>query len=108
MSTKICFTYNDRDYVLEYTKETIKQMESHGFVASRITEAPMTVLPDLFAGAFLANHKFTNRKIIDEIYGKMLNKSELIDTLSQMYSEPIKALTEDSGDEGNGIMWAKE
>lgn len=106
-TTKISFTYNDRDYVLEYTKETVKQMESRGFVASRVAEAPMTVLPDLFAGAFLANHKFTNRKIIDEIFEKMGDKSALIETLSLMYNEPIKALMEDDGDEGNAIAWTK-
>ena len=106
MSTKISFTYGDKDYVLEYTKATVKQMEDRGFVASRVTEAPLTVLPDLFAGAFLANHKFTNRKIIDEIFDLMQDKGALIETLSQMYNEPIKALMED-GDEGNGIAWTK-
>lgn len=105
--TKICFTYKDRDYELYFTKETVKQMEARGFVASRVTEAPMTVLPDLFAGAFLAKHKFTNRKIIDEIFEIMTDKAALIDTLSQMYSEPLMALMEDGG-EGNGIVWTKE
>lgn len=105
MATKINFSFDGKDYCLEYTKQSVKTMESRGFVASRIIEAPMTVLPDLFAGAFLANHKFTDRKVIDAIFDNMTNKRQLVETLSKMYSEPIEALMED-GEEGNGIEWA--
>lgn len=107
MATKINFTYDGRDYTLEYNRKTVKRMEDNGFVASRIIEAPMSVLPDLFAGAFLANHKFTKREIIDEIFDKMTDKQQLIDTLSKMYNEPIRALMEES-DGGNGIAWTTE
>lgn len=105
MATKISFTYDGKEYVLEYTRESVKTMENRGFIAARIVEAPMTVLPDLFAGAFIANHKYTNRKIIDEIFDKMENKRQLVETLSKMYNEPIEALMSDGG-EGNGIAWA--
>lgn len=104
MSTRINFTYDGKDYCLEYTRQTVKRMEDRGFVASRIVEAPMTILPELFAGSFQANHKFTDRKVIDAIYDKMLDKRQLLETLTQMYNEPIEALMAD-GDEGNGIAW---
>ncbi len=107
MSTKINFTYEGRDYCLEYTRETIKEMEKQGFVASKVLEAPMSMLPDMFAGAFKANHKYTNRKIIDEIFKKMGDKNALVDTLSQMYGEAIEALMEVEGGEGNAIAWTK-
>lgn len=107
MATKICFTHEGRDYCLEYTKETVKDMERQGFVASKVLDAPMSMLPELFAGAFRANHKYTNRKIINDIFEKMTDKRALVDTLSQMYAEPISALMEDSEDEGNGIAWTK-
>lgn len=106
MATTITFTYDDKEYCLEYTKRTVKQMEDRGFVPSKIIESPMTYLPELFRGAFLANHQYTNRKIIDEIYDKMKGKAELVNVLVEMYNEPIKALTEES-DEGNGIEWTK-
>lgn len=105
MATKITFSYGGKDYCLEFTRKTIRRMEENGFVASRFTEAPMTILPDLFAGSFLANHRFTDRKVIDEIYDQMKDKGALIDTLSKMYNEPIESLMAD-GDEGNGIAWA--
>lgn len=104
--TKINFTYGGKDYCLEYNKRTIKIMESNGFVPAKILEAPMTYLPELFAGAFLANHKFTKKEIIDEIYEAMGDKGELVNTLIEMYNEPIAALTADA-DEGNAIAWTK-
>ena len=107
MATKINFTYDGVDYTLAYTRKSVKQMEDRGFVAARFAEAPMTILPDLFAGAFIANHKFTKRETIDAIFDKMTDKQMLVDTLSKMYNEPLEALMEEP-DEGNGIRWAKE
>lgn len=106
MST-INFSYDGRDYTLEFTRKTVKQMEDKGFVAARFVDAPMTVLPDLFAGAFLANHRFVKREVIDEIFDKMTDKQMLIDTLSKMYNEPLEALMADGDNEGNGIVWTK-
>jgi hypothetical protein len=107
MATTVSFTYDGKDYCLEYTRKTVKQMEDRGFIASRIVEAPMSVLPELWAGAFLANHKYTDRKVIDEIYDKMKDRKALLATLSTMYNEPIEALMSDSKevDEGNAIAW---
>lgn len=107
MSTKIEFDYEGKRYCLEYTRETVKDMEKQGFVASRVLDAPVSMLPDMFAGAFRANHKYTNRKVIDEIFNKISDKNALVDTLSQMYSETIEALMETDGDEGNAIAWTK-
>lgn len=104
--SKITFSYGGVDYCLEYTKRSVKTMEDRGFVPSKILEAPMTYLPELFAGAFLANHKFVRKELIDEIYAAMDGKRELVNTLIEMYNEPINALTEDA-DEGNAIAWTK-
>lgn len=104
MSTKISFTYDGKDYCLEYNKKTVKAMESRGFQLGRFIEAPMTTLPDLFAGAFLANHKYTDRKVIDAIFEKMEDKKALVETLHTMYNEPIDELMSDV-EEGNGVAW---
>ena len=106
MSTKITFSYGGTDYCLEYNKRTVKQMEDRGFIPSKILEAPMTYLPELFAGAFLANHRFVKKEIIDDIFDAMGDKKQLVNTLIEMYNEPINALTEDA-DEGNAIAWTK-
>ena len=49
MAKQIIFTYEGKDYTLEYTRRTIKQMEDEGFVARNIDDRPMTLLPALFA-----------------------------------------------------------
>lgn len=107
MATTIEFEYKDKAYCLEFDRKSIKTMEDRGFVASKITEAPVSVLPELFAGAFLKHHRFAKRELIDEIYGAMTNKAELIDTLSKMYNEPIVELMTEEPEEGNGIAWTK-
>lgn len=105
MNKQIHFSYNGKEYVLEYTRKSVEQMERSGFVASDINEKPMTTLPKLFAGAFLANHRYVSQSIIDELFAKMPNRSELIGKLAEMYNEPIAALvTEPEADEGN-VDW---
>ena len=105
MNKQLKFTYQDRDYCLEYTRRSVEQMEKSGFIASEIEEKPMTVLPALFRGAFLANHRFVKTDIIDEIYSKMTNKADLIGKLSEMYNEPIKALVDDPEESEGNVDW---
>ena len=106
MATTISFDYDNKSYCLEYTKATVKQMEDKGFTPAKILEAPVTYLPELFRGAFLANHRYIKRDVVDEIFEKMKGKTELVNVLIEMYNEPVKALTEES-DEGNAIEWTR-
>ena len=54
MNKQLRFTYNNKEYVLEYTRKSVEAMEKKGFIASDIETKPVTILPALFAGAFLA------------------------------------------------------
>ena len=105
MNKQLKFTYEDRDYCLEYTRKSVEMMEKQGFVASDINDKPMTVLPSLFAGAFLANHRFVKKEVIDEIFAKMTNKSELIGKLAEMYNEPIMALIDEPEESEGNVDW---
>lgn len=105
MSKQLNFTYQDKEYCLEFTRKSVEQMERSGFVASDIQDKPMTVLPALFAGAFLANHRFVKKDVIDEIFAKMTNKSELIGKLSEMYNEPIMALVDEPEEAEGNVDW---
>lgn len=49
-------------YTLEFTRKTIELMEKNGFVAADMERKPMTLLPALFAGAFLAHHRFEKHR----------------------------------------------
>lgn len=105
MSKQLNFTYQGKDYCLEYTRKSVEVLEKSGFVASDIKDKPMTTLPALFAGAFLANHRFVKQEVIDEIFSKMTNKSELIGKLAEMYNEPIMTLIDEPEDAEGNLDW---
>jgi hypothetical protein len=105
MNKQLKFTYQDKEYCLEYTRRSIEQMEKNGFVAADVETKPMTVLPALFHGAFLANHRFVKAEVIDEIYSKMTNKGDLIGKLVEMYNEPIKALVDEPEESEGNVNW---
>ena len=105
MAKQLRFTYQDKEYTLEYTRRSVEAMEKKGFVASEIETKPVTVLPALFAGAFLANHRYVKQDVIDEIYSKMTNKQELIGKLAEMYNEPIMALLNEPDESEGNLDW---
>ena len=88
-------------YTLEYTRKSVEMMEKSGFVADDVQRKPMTMLPALFAGAFLAHHRFTKRDVIDNIYSRLNHKDELISALVEMYNEPLLSLLDEPEQEGN-------
>lgn len=105
MAKQIKFTINDKNYTLEYTRKSVEILEKQGFTIGDVTDKPMSVLPQLFAGAFLAHHKFEKREVIDGIFAKMKNREELFSTLVEMYNEPLLAImAEPESDEGN-VDW---
>lgn len=105
MAKQICFEFEGKEFTLEYTRKTIETMERQGFVASDIIEKPMSTLPALFAGAFLAHHRFVKREVIDRIFEKMTNRQELIGKLAEMYNEPIESLMNDPEEDEGNVTW---
>ena len=105
MSTKITITYDDNDYVLEYSRNSVKQMEAQGFVLDKIAEQPMTMIPLLVYGAFTKNNKGIKRSLVDEIYEHITDKigdgdNGFIHALLEMYAETVTTLTNnESADE---------
>lgn len=105
MAKQLNFTYDGKEYTLEFTRRTVAEMEKKGFIASDITEKPMTTLPALFAGAFLAHHRFVKEDIINDIYSKLTKKEDLIGKLSEMYNEAILALVEEPEKAEGNLDW---
>ena len=105
MAKQLRFTYQDKEYILEFTRRSVEIMERKGFVASDIETKPVTVLPALFAGAFLAHHKYEKPEVIEAIYSKLTNKQELIGKLAEMYNEPIKALVDEPEESEGNLDW---
>ncbi len=107
MAKTLNFTRKGKEYTLEYTRETIKQMEREGFVAEDMVRKPMLTLPILFAGAFKAHHKFdTKQKDIEEMFKCFTHKEALLEKLAEMYHAPFEELMDDENiDAGNAIAW---
>ena len=105
MSKQLKLTYKDKEYTLEYTRRSVERMERNGFNATEMRDKPMTTLPALFAGAFIANHPWVKQELINEIYSKMTNRQELIGKLSEMYNEPIEALLDDPEENEGNLNW---
>lgn len=105
MAKQLNFNYNGKDYTLEFTRRTVTEMERKGFVASEVENKPMSTLPALFAGAFLAHHRFEKQETIDEIFSKLTNKEDLIGKLAEMYNEPIMSLVEEPTDKKGNVDW---
>ena len=105
MSKQLRFTYEGTEYTLEFTRKSIENMEKSGFVVGDITNKPMTVLPALFAGAFLAHHRFVKQDVIDKIFAKLTNKTELIGKLAEMYNEPIMTLIDEPEEAEGNLDW---
>lgn len=105
MSKQLTFNYDGKDYTLEFTRRTVAEMERKGFIASDITDKPMTTLPALFAGAFLAHHRYVKPDVIDTIFSKLTKKEDLIGKLAEMYNEPILTLVEEPEEDKGNLDW---
>lgn len=97
---------NGKEYTLTFTRKTVKQMEARGFVTEDIRNKPLTALPMLFEGAFLAKHRHVKKEIVEDLFDHISQKDELIEKLGEMYAEPIQALFDepDEDDEKN-VSW---
>ena len=105
MAKQLKFTFEGKEYVLEFTRRTVTEMEKKGFIAAEVEQKPMSTLPALFEGAFLAHHRFVKKDVIDNIFAHMTNKGDLIGKLAEMYNEPIMALVEEPEEDEGNVSW---
>lgn len=102
--SKITLKHDDKEYILEYSRQSVKTMESQGFNIDLVGEKPATMIPLLFEGAFIKNCRGIKRKEMDEIYKGIKDKNTFIQGLAELYAETLSELLEDNP-EGN-VTWA--
>lgn len=105
MAKTIKINFEGTEYTLGFTRKSIETMERQGFVARDIAVRPMSTLPALFAGAFLAHHRFVKKEVIDTIFSKLTNKDELLEKLAEMYNEPLEAMMNDPEESEGNLTW---
>ena len=107
--SSISFDYNGKHYCLEYTRATVQLMERAGFCPNDIDQKPALRLEQMWAGAFLKNHRNVSDRVISELLDKMGDRKKLFGILQDMISETYNALVEDNdtdeGDQGNVVNW---
>lgn len=106
-NTKITFKKDGKEYILEYNRQSVQQIEKLGFTIEDVSRKPMTMFPLMFRGAFLANHKYVKEKEIEEIYDNIRKKDELHVTLINMITECYETLSDNNKEtenEGN-VDW---
>ncbi len=104
MAKRIEIKYNGEKYTLEFTRDTVRQMERAGFNIEEAMASPLTSIETLFTGAFLANH---GRAVKDRVPEKILKgkiPKEMFGKLIEMYNEPIAEMFDDEDGEGN-LEW---
>lgn len=85
-------TVRDKDnnpYTLTFTAETVKALEAKGFSLEKVTDMPMTMIPMLFEGAFLAKSQEITTEKATEIYKLQSDKTGLLTKLLELYNDPI-------------------
>ena len=105
MARTVSFDYKNTHYTLGFNRNTVVLLEQQGFSVDAMENKPNIYIPLLFNAAFAQYHRGAKRNLIDEIYGKLPNKRDLIRVLLEAYVETSNSLfDEPDGDEGN-LAW---
>lgn len=105
MAKTITFNFEGTEYTLEFTRASVATLEKQGFNINDISDKPLTTLPALFAGAFIAHHRFVRREVVDRIFDKMTNKKDLVMRLAEMYNETIESLVDEPEESEGNLEW---
>lgn len=105
MAKTITFNFEGTEYTLEFTRASVATLERQGFNINDIADKPLTTLPALFAGAFIAHHRFVKREVIDRIFEKITNKKDLVMKLAEMYNETIESLVDEPEESEGNLDW---
>lgn len=88
-------------YELEFNARVVKNMERRGFKID--TDYPVTMIDDLFLGAFQMHHKGITPERAKEIWKFQKGKDELLGILTKLYMKPLEdMMAEDAAEEDDG------
>ena len=92
-------------YTLEFNARVVKSMERKGFKID--TDYPLTMIDDLFLGAFQMHHKGIMPERAKAIWKQQSKKDELLGVLIKLYMKPLEDLMSDdqAEDENADPTW---
>lgn len=106
MAKTIDIEYKGAKYELCFTREAVAFLERNGFDANDIVRKPITAVPLLFRGAFIAKHRDVDESTVDAIFTALPNKVSLVKKLLEAYNEPLETLLAEPEAEGNASWGA--
>lgn len=105
MATTITFEYNDRKYVLGFNRRAVQRMSDNGFTLDKFADDMVGQHSALFAGAFIQHHPNVQRSVIEDIWKSLPNKTELLSTLVEMYSETVNTMFAEPEGDAKKVEW---
>lgn len=107
MAKTIKISYDGIEYTLEYTRKTVQRMEDAGFVLNDVRTKPVTNLPLLFEGAFLAHHTYALKQkgLVDKIFDTLEDKHNLMLKLIEMYGDSVDTLFDEPEPSEKNAQW---
>lgn len=94
---------NNKDYTLEFNRDTIKFAEGRGFRLQDVDNFPMSKIPEFFWYAFRMHHPSVSAGQAEALLDRMGGMSEeLGKRLGELWAVPFEVLAPDTdGDEKN-------
>lgn len=93
---------NNKEYTLEFSRETVKFAEQRGFRLVDVDNFPMTKMPEFFWLAFRMHHQSVSlnqaEKLLDRIGGM---SQAMAVRLGELYAAPFDYLTPDEDEVKN-------
>ena len=92
-------------YTLEFNARVVKSMERKGFKID--TDYPLTMVDDLFLGAFQMHHRGITPERVKDIWKQQNKKDDLLGVLVKLYLKPVEDLMSDgdAADENADPTW---
>ena len=95
-------TENNRDYTLEFNRDTVKFAENRGFRIADVDNFPMTKIPEFFWYAFRMHHPSVSLGQAEKLLERAGGLSEALGRrLGELWAIPFEALSPEDGDEKN-------
>ena len=100
-------TFNGTDYVLQFSRKTVKEMESRGYhnTGDALLNAPVSSFEALFSGAFLMHQPRMKEEDKRAIWKGLSNKDDLVEALVKLYQEPLESFMDDPDENVKKATW---
>ena len=96
---------NNKDYTLEFSRDTIKFAEARGFKVQDVDDYKMTKIPEFFWYSFRMHHPQVSMNQAEKILDRCGGMSEaMLQRLGELWVAPFDALVSHEGDEKNATV----